>query len=537
MTFRTCALLCAMLLALTLTGAGRSRAEDAEPLTYIEGDTLYVCEGVTVMGSEILRFEEIPGTGEYREIEAPVDEADVYCCLDWGMGDRDWLEGQRVRRIVLPESLRVLGDEAMYCIQADELVLSSGIRYVGSDAFYAVTFGRLVIPAGYDCDIPDGEYSDIGAYVVEEGNPRYKSIDGVLFSADGKTLLRYPNRRQATHYDVPRGVTEIADRAFQDDMNAIPLKTVSLPIGLTRIGAYAFSDCGRLQSLTVPLTVTDLAPDAFAFCVSLERLSLPPGLSAELNTHAVDPVDFTHYMGDNGGTGESGDPDSPDDVWYPARLVPSDGVSRVPYYATATAATPAGWEQAGTVVQVEYVAHGRCGDEQYDWETNFRGVKWFDADALRSHPSRPFFRVTDGAPLSPTVVTPEGDVLPADHLVFDGVDEDEGTVDFYYPDDRAEDEINFLNLPIRSCRLYRAEDGRRMGLILPDGDQPVAWLYDAPEGAAAVPCYTGDQALVSEEESGWLHVRTLYAEGWLKQADFYEVGTGGEQTREEGGAF
>ena len=517
------ALLWALVLVLALPAAGWAEEPDDFTYTRIEGDTLYVCEGVTVMGDAILGYEPIPGTDDYREIVAPVDDDDICCNLDWGMGDREWLEGQRVRRIVLPDSLRVLGGEAMVILEAEELFLSPGIRYVGAGAFYVVTLGRMVIPAGYDCEIPDGEYSTIGAYVVEEGNPRYRSIDGVLFSADGKTLLRYPNGRKATHYDVPRGVTEIADRAFQDDQAELALQTISLPIGLRRIGEYAFADCVRLQSLTVPLTVTDLAPNAFACCVSLERLSLPPGLSAALDTRSVEPENFSHYTGDNGATGESREPDSPDSVWYPARVVPADGVSPVPYYAAADDTEPAGWMDAGTGVNIERAASGRGGDRQYDWQS-MQGIwKWFDFDVLRSDPQEPLFRVTDGRPLAGTVSTDDGAAVSSDLCMFSGIDGEAGTADFYYPDEDAEDEVGVKGLPIRECRLYREADGRRAGLIMPAGESGVAWLYDAPGGAAAVPCYPCDQARVLQEENGWLRVRTAYAEGWLNGADFCEV--------------
>ncbi len=96
----------------------------------------------------------------------------------------------------------------------------------------------------------------MSAWDVEDGNPVYMSADGVLFSADGKKLLSYPNGSPREHYTVPAGTEEICALAFDDDMMDIPLKTVSLPVGLKRIGEYAFSGCGRLISLAVPLTVS-----------------------------------------------------------------------------------------------------------------------------------------------------------------------------------------------------------------------------------------------------------------------------------------
>ena len=40
------------------------------------------------------------------------------------------------------------------------------------------------------------------------------SEDGILFSKDGTTLLRYPNGKNNTKYIVPDGVQTIGDSAF-----------------------------------------------------------------------------------------------------------------------------------------------------------------------------------------------------------------------------------------------------------------------------------------------------------------------------------
>ncbi|MBE6633978.1 MAG: hypothetical protein E7620_06520 [Ruminococcaceae bacterium] len=49
---------------------------------------------------------------------------------------------------------------------------------------------------------------------VSEGNPSYRDEEGVLYSADGKTLLLYPPMRAGSTLYIPFSVTEIADMAF-----------------------------------------------------------------------------------------------------------------------------------------------------------------------------------------------------------------------------------------------------------------------------------------------------------------------------------
>ena len=205
---------------------------------------------------------------------------------------------QAIRHVLLPDSLRRLGPEALIDGTLEELRIPGGLRETRTDAFYRVRVRRAVIPAGAAGEFPNLSTEE---WQVESGNLRYRDVNGVLFSADGTRLLRYPTHRRQAHYDVPAGTREIGDYAFYEEDMDLDLQSLSLPIGLEKIGAWAFSGCGWLRSLTVPLTVKELDKTAFHNCVSLERLSLPPNLTAEIGNWA-EPADFTWFNGDNGST-------------------------------------------------------------------------------------------------------------------------------------------------------------------------------------------------------------------------------------------
>lgn len=61
-------------------------------------------------------------------------------------------------------------------------------------------------------------------------------IDGVTFSADKRTLIKYPKDKVGEEYVVPEGTEIIAERAFEGS----PLRTITLPLSLNKIGNYAF---------------------------------------------------------------------------------------------------------------------------------------------------------------------------------------------------------------------------------------------------------------------------------------------------------
>lgn len=64
------------------------------------------------------------------------------------------------------------------------------------------------------------------------------------------------------------------------------LRAVTLPDGLTAIGARAFDGC-RLETLTVPASVTQIAEGAFLGCTSLEEIRVEAGNPAYVSADGV----------------------------------------------------------------------------------------------------------------------------------------------------------------------------------------------------------------------------------------------------------
>ena len=282
-------------------------AEDVSdvPLVQIEGDTLVVSEGVTMLGSWIDHDSGDDAVGYVRDHVPFGTVSVVLAAEDLGFWDEDAQEWQtKASRIRLPSTLRILGGEALQHITLEELTLPEGVTGMQcADVFYGGSIGTLRLPASFGAFNPaeSMDYCAVGTYEVSPDNPQLKSVDGVLFSKDGRRLICYPSGRRNTHYDVPKGTETIGRNAFIDSFMENPLVTISLPMGLKTIESRAFACCGRLISLSVPPTVTALAEDAFADCVSLERLSLPAAFSASLSDW-VEPADFTFFNGDNGET-------------------------------------------------------------------------------------------------------------------------------------------------------------------------------------------------------------------------------------------
>ena len=101
---------------------------------------------------------------------------------------------------------------------------------------------------------------------VEEGNGYYKSIDGNLYSGDGKTLIRYAIAKADTTFQIPKGVTTIEKMAFSESVN---LTGVEIPASVTAIGEGAFNRCANLTRVVIPSSVTTIGTQVFFNCDKL----------------------------------------------------------------------------------------------------------------------------------------------------------------------------------------------------------------------------------------------------------------------------
>lgn len=86
----------------------------------------------------------------------------------------------------------------------------------------------------------------------------FNSVDGVVYSADGKTLVCCPPAKSGC-FTVPEGVVEIAPYAFSNaDINE-----VILPSTLTKISEYAFYRCSSLPGVTLNEGLQVIGSNAF----------------------------------------------------------------------------------------------------------------------------------------------------------------------------------------------------------------------------------------------------------------------------------
>ena len=108
--------------------------------------------------------------------------------------------------------------------------------------------------------------------MVDAENANYQSVNGLLLSKDGATLIVGVNGDVA----IPEGVTSIGDGAFAGRTN---LTGVTIPDSVTNIGERAFSSCNGLVSVTIPKGVMSIGDWAFYHCTNLTGVTIPDSVT------------------------------------------------------------------------------------------------------------------------------------------------------------------------------------------------------------------------------------------------------------------
>jgi hypothetical protein len=184
-------------------------------------------------------------------------------------------EGSILWTIIFPDSITTFDENAFSaCYSLSGITIPKNVTSIGYNAFWD---------------------SNLRQIKVDEENPIFASVDGVLFDKEIKKLIAYP-KWKIGECIIPNSVTEIADGAFSTCKS---LTEITIPKNITAIGDNAFSDCEYLTEITIPNSVTEIGDSAFLNC---KKLIIYGYTGSYAETYAGEnkipfvPIDKTQYI-------------------------------------------------------------------------------------------------------------------------------------------------------------------------------------------------------------------------------------------------
>ncbi|MCD7758095.1 MAG: leucine-rich repeat protein, partial [Clostridiales bacterium] len=262
-----------------------------------KGLNLVIEDGITRIGDYAFR------NGYYLSLDIGADVESIGKYAFWYV--------HSLTSVSIPGSVKTIENYAFFtCYDLASVTLEEGVESIGTWAF-----GYDGLDVSYTVYLPSsvtyvggGAFLNASGYAFQESasvtttsgcyqtNGTYTIVDGVLYSADFKTLPDYPSKRIADSYTILVGTTTVQGSALSyitGTKEIVVASTVASYGGTTYVfqhssglesvifenGAYAnaaymFYSCENLQSVTLPDTEgLSLGTDYFYGCSSLESIT------------------------------------------------------------------------------------------------------------------------------------------------------------------------------------------------------------------------------------------------------------------------
>ena len=157
-----------------------------------------------------------------------------------GYGNCQTFNGcSNIETVVLEEGLEEIGGRVFdACSKVKEWKLPKSLKKIGSGAFSSISVEEFNIPENVESIyVSFLSSSNLVKVNVDSNNKYFTSVDGILFDKNITRLIKYPEKRDGSSYEVPNTVKTIDANAFISCKN---LQTIVIADSVEKIGDSAF---------------------------------------------------------------------------------------------------------------------------------------------------------------------------------------------------------------------------------------------------------------------------------------------------------
>jgi uncharacterized protein YgiM (DUF1202 family) len=218
------------------------------------------------------------GLENLKEFQVAKDNP-AYCAIDGALYSKDgkelWLfPADRTGAYTLPSGVTSIMENAFQSNNMlTQLTVPEGVTEIADYALSgAEGLTELALPSSL-AKISGKALPSSGSLLditVTEGNQKYESIGGVLYSKNLKKLIAFPCGRGG-HYDVPPGTNVIAEDAFGYNRC---LESISIPEGVSVLADYTLLLAEGMKQISLPASLASIGNSALPASGALTQITV-----------------------------------------------------------------------------------------------------------------------------------------------------------------------------------------------------------------------------------------------------------------------
>ena len=174
------------------------------------------------------------------------------------IGKTAFCQCESLEQIVFPSSLQVIKEGAfMWCKQLTEVELPKRILVL---EYYIFSFCENLTDIHIPTSVASVSVSiaigcpKLNSITVDDSNPYFMSLDGVLYNKEVSYLLAYPSGKKDSTFIIPDTVTGIFHSSFSTNPY---IEVINIPRTLNRLEGAVFSWCDNLKVVNYEGTIEE----------------------------------------------------------------------------------------------------------------------------------------------------------------------------------------------------------------------------------------------------------------------------------------